>query len=202
MRWGRQSGNHDRGIGHGSWAWVLAAASFAFGTWLGRDIGRTSEAVAAPKHEQACVEPEPPCYETRDANVKWLFGIVFFLLFSGLAIHGILAGYLRLMKGKAFPADGWEPVARARSATPPPGPRLQISAPMDLQIFRACEENELNSYGWVNRNAGVVRVPISRAMELVLQEGVPVGTNRLGPSSDQMMLQRTSEREAETKRGK
>jgi hypothetical protein len=164
----------------------------------------TSDAVAAPQHENRCVEPEQPCYETRDANVKWLFGIVFFLLFSGLAIHGILAGYLSLLKRKPTSTDLWEPIPRGNNmATPrPPGPQLQVSAPMDLQSFRAREENELNSYGWVSRSAGVVRVPISRAMELVLKEGLPIGTNRLGPSSEQMMLQRPNQREEETQRGK
>lgn len=199
IRWNGLSGNHARGNGRGSWAWLLAALSFVCGTWLGRDVAKASTASRAPEHQQVCPEPEHLGYEARDANVKWLFGIVFFLLFSGLAIHGILAGYLSLLKGKPNATDLWKPVPRVNNAPipKPPGPQLQISAPMDLQSFRAREDNELNSYGWVNHTAGVVRVPISRAMELVLQEGLPVGTNRLGPSSDQMMPQRPNQREQE-----
>ena len=165
---------------------------------------RGATGIRTPQHEQVSAEPEHPGYETRDANVKWLFGVVFFLLLSGLAIHGILAGYLSLLKAKPTATDLWKPVPRANNVpTPrPPGPQLQVSAPMDLQDFRAREESEMNTYGWVNRTAGVVRVPISRAMELVLQEGLPVGTNRLGPSMDELMLQRPNQREPQIREGK
>lgn len=72
-------------------------------------------------------------------------------------------------------------------------PHLQLTPPEDLQKFRAREESELNSYGWIDRTAGVVRIPIARAMELVLERGLPVRTqtNGLGPSSYQLQIQRT-----------
>jgi hypothetical protein len=35
------------------------------------------------------------------------------------------------------------------------------------------EEKTLHSYGWVDQRAGVVRIPIDRAMELVAQRGLP-----------------------------
>ena len=204
MRWHRASVNGERGNGRGSWAWLLAALSFGLSAVLARDIASAPPTSANPSLtvSEPRIKPSHAGHETRDANVKWLFGIVFFLFFSGLAIHGILAGCLSLLNGKVSPADLWEPVAGARSLTPPPGPQLQISAPMDLQAFREREEDQLTNYGWVNRTSGVVRIPIRRAMELLLQEGLPVGTNRLGPSTDQLMLQRPNQREAEMKREK
>ena len=204
MSWKRSSLNGERGNGRGSWAWLLAALSFGLGTWMGRDIAsaRVTSTGESIEPIEPQLKPRRHGHETRDANVKWLFGIVFFLLLSGLAIHGIMAGFLSSLEGKASPADLWEPVARAKRLTPPPGPQLQISASMDLQAFRAREESQLNSYGWINRTTGVVRIPISRAMELVLQEGLPGGTNRIGPSSEQLMLQRPDQREAETNRVK
>lgn len=39
------------------------------------------------------------------------------------------------------------------------------------ELDRARKKEQLSSYGWVDRSAGVVHVPISRAMELVA-EGV------------------------------
>jgi hypothetical protein len=39
-----------------------------------------------------------------------------------------------------------------------------------LTQMRASETDTLNSYVWVDQSAGVVRVPISRAMELVVNE--------------------------------
>src|SRR5207244_7388269 len=55
----------------------------------------------------------------------------------------------------------------------PPEPRLQVNAPVDLQHWRATEDALLNKYEWVDRGNGVVRIPISRAMALVEQRGLP-----------------------------
>ena len=44
-------------------------------------------------------------------------------------------------------------------------------APADLAKFRAWEDSQLNSYGWVDRTAGVVHIPIERAMEIIAQQG-------------------------------
>ncbi len=40
----------------------------------------------------------------------------------------------------------------------------------DLVELRTTEENALNSYGYVDKESGVVRIPVSRAMELVAKE--------------------------------
>jgi hypothetical protein len=32
----------------------------------------------------------------------------------------------------------------------------------------------LSSYGWLDRNAGVVRIPIDRAMKMTVERGLPV----------------------------
>ena len=52
----------------------------------------------------------------------------------------------------------------------PPPPRLLTTPHPDLQAMRDAADRRLTSYGWVDRNARVVHIPIERAMELVLQE--------------------------------
>ncbi len=56
---------------------------------------------------------------------------------------------------------------------PPPEPRLQTNPPLDLSRYRAIEEAQLHSYGWIDRGNGVVRIPIERALEIVVQNGLP-----------------------------
>jgi hypothetical protein len=51
----------------------------------------------------------------------------------------------------------------------PPEPRLQVAPAEDLRALRAREEEVLRTYGWVNREKGVVRIPIERAMELLVE---------------------------------
>jgi hypothetical protein len=64
------------------------------------------------------------------------------------------------------------PFENARSL--PPEPRLQTRAPLDLDHYRAQQQKILDSYGWVDPPAGVVRIPVNRAMDLLLQKGYPV----------------------------
>lgn len=66
------------------------------------------------------------------------------------------------------------PLAEAEKVELPPEPRLQESPALDLARFRAREEGQLSTYGWVDRPNGVVHIPIERAMELVAREGLPV----------------------------
>jgi hypothetical protein len=54
-----------------------------------------------------------------------------------------------------------------------PQPRLETNETIEINQFRLQEEQALNSYGWVDQEAGVVRIPIDRAMELVAQRGLP-----------------------------
>ncbi len=69
------------------------------------------------------------------------------------------------------------PSPLAETRRPPPEPRLQISPPEDLKEMRAAEDVALNSYGWVNRQTGIVRIPIDRAIGLLADRGLPVGSN-------------------------
>ena len=54
----------------------------------------------------------------------------------------------------------------------PPEPRLQVSAPKDLKQYKGAQEEILNSYGWVDQNAGVVRIPIERAIDILSHTGL------------------------------
>jgi hypothetical protein len=53
---------------------------------------------------------------------------------------------------------------------PPPEPRLQAAPREDLAELRRRQSRILDSYGWSDRGRGFVRVPIERAMELLLEE--------------------------------
>jgi hypothetical protein len=54
----------------------------------------------------------------------------------------------------------------------PPMPRLQVSPRDDLRKLRAEEEAILGTYGW-DRESGLFRIPIERAMEVLAAEGIP-----------------------------
>ena len=60
-----------------------------------------------------------------------------------------------------------------QGAVEPPAPRIQASPATDLRDLRAYEDSQLNSYGWVDKQKGTVRIPIERAIELVARQGIP-----------------------------
>ncbi|HYR88593.1 MAG TPA: hypothetical protein VE422_31220 [Terriglobia bacterium] len=52
----------------------------------------------------------------------------------------------------------------------PPEPRLQIAPQADLAEYLRSQREILNSYGWASREQGRVRIPITRAMELAVEQ--------------------------------
>ncbi len=84
-----------------------------------------------------------------------------------LAIANWMFHYFTTVQRQGSPP--LSPLARQEA---PAGPHLQAQAPEDLRKFRTEEEATLNSYGWVNQQAGIVRIPIDRAMQILVQRGV------------------------------
>ena len=53
-------------------------------------------------------------------------------------------------------------------------PRLEVNPRQGLSEMRAGEQATLSSYGWVDKDAGIVRIPVDRAMEILANRGLPV----------------------------
>ena len=111
-------------------------------------------------------------HETRDANIRNLliFGVCLTLMVvAGLVVSRSVFHHYASSQGLGPPASPFENVR-----TLPSGPRLQVAAPQDLKHYKSAQDEILTSYGWVDRQAGVVRIPIERAMDILLQRGLPV----------------------------
>jgi hypothetical protein len=65
------------------------------------------------------------------------------------------------------------PLAEKYARSAPPEPRLQADPALDLEMLHARENAVLEHYAWVDKNAGTARVPVERAMELMLKKGFP-----------------------------
>ncbi|HLH45109.1 MAG TPA: hypothetical protein VKV74_19120 [Bryobacteraceae bacterium] len=95
-----------------------------------------------------------------------LFGAVLIIVFATF-LFGSLLTQARRQAG-ALP--------QAAAAVPrrlPPEPRLQPSPRDEWQAYHDEQMQQLNSYRWVDRDKGVVAIPITRAMELIVQRGIP-----------------------------
>src|SRR5262249_24512097 len=65
------------------------------------------------------------------------------------------------------------PLAEANARRQPPEPRLQTAPNDDIRTLRAQEDQVLNEYGPADRATGTARIPIERAIEILVQTGLP-----------------------------
>jgi len=128
------------------------------------------------EHLEHLENPENPdvSHEHSDVNIRAILGFGAALLVVGVVVHlliYVLFGYFDSRENAKVPAQ--YPLAATQEGREPPEPRLQTDPRQDLADLRAKEDEALASYGWVDKNAGVVRIPIDAAVKLTLQRGLP-----------------------------
>jgi hypothetical protein len=120
------------------------------------------------------LESPRPLHETRDATVRY---IVYFGIGMAVAVAAAFLvswSALRFLEKHQSLGSPASPLAKGRTLPPPGLPRLQAHPSQDLKVYLARQEEILNSYGWIDRKNGVVRIPIQRAMSILLRNGLPV----------------------------
>ena len=113
-------------------------------------------------------------HETTDVNFRAILAFGAGMIVVAVGIYflvWLLFGYFTAREARRVPPE--YPLAASQGERVPPEPRLQTSPREDLRDLRAGEDAVLDSYGWVDRNAGVVRIPIDEAIRLTLQRGLP-----------------------------
>lgn len=65
------------------------------------------------------------------------------------------------------------PMPEANRPRPRPGIALQDDPNGDMARYLEKEKAHLAGYGWVDRSAGVARIPLERAIDLVAEQGLP-----------------------------
>lgn len=119
-------------------------------------------------------------YEHRDASIPSLLKL-------GLGLAILIAVTLVAMKWTFRIIDRYEPlgpaaVPFASSSQPTPGPLLQAAPHMDLKEYCVAQQSNVSTYAWVDKQQGTVRIPVDRAMDLILQQGLPVRASGGAPS--------------------
>jgi hypothetical protein len=111
-------------------------------------------------------------YEDSNVSVKQLFAFAMGIV--ALVMLGVLSSAFtfRFFVRHTPMGPSASPFEDVRDL--PPGLRLQTAAPLDLKRYRDDQDKILAGYGWVDPHAGFIRIPVERAMELLLQKGYPV----------------------------
>lgn len=121
-------------------------------------------------------------YETRDLNVgavgKFLIGLFALICLTLVAMNELFEYFEQRAIRRDVPLP---PMLETREI--PPEPRLQVVPAADLQRLRATEQELLTTYGWVDRERGIVRIPVERAMDLLLERGLVLPPRPRSPQS-------------------
>lgn len=116
-----------------------------------------------------------PGHEARDIDVtRVVIAGTILLLVCALSLVAMnwTFNYFAVREAKTQPRPSTLTPTAGREE--PPEPKLQTASSDDLRTLRAAEETELTSYGWIDKKAGVVRIPVERAIDLVAARGLPL----------------------------
>lgn len=122
-------------------------------------------------------------HERNEVNIGVIVRFGVWLVVAGIVINFIAWGLFHYFSNRE---DRLEPPPPPLVSSPsdrlPPDPRLQ-GAPgskfplqnpvLEMEAYKKAEEDLLDSYGWADKQAGRVRIPIERAKQILLQRGLP-----------------------------
>ena len=133
-------------------------------------------------------------FEREDLSTRGVFAFMIALAILGLVIYFIIIGmysfldsYEKSQMSSASPLVS-TPEVSSRHIDYGPGkgdyvekkfkdngaPMLEIDERGQFHDYLMNQEKQLNSYGWVDKDAGVAHIPIERAMALIAERGLPV----------------------------
>lgn len=127
-------------------------------------------------------------FERRDIGISGVLWFLFGLAVAGVIITFVVNGIYHYLEKRTEAEQA--PVSPLVTNAPKdtrhlptdyrdylkqnfPSPQLEIDERTQLDQIRLHEEDTLATYGWVDRQAGIVRIPIERAMDLIAQRGLP-----------------------------
>jgi hypothetical protein len=136
-------------------------------------------------------------HEGSDVNIKAIVGSGVFLVICGIIIHFVLYGFYKVldheMEKQNPPANPMVKVERPAGASTMSAetaeetakrlnrtfggnalnPMLQVDDVRDMDAMRKAQNAQIDQYQWMNKDTGSVRIPVERAMDLIVERGLP-----------------------------
>jgi hypothetical protein len=108
-------------------------------------------------------------YEKRDISLGAVTLFAVSLVAALILVHYLALGAFHHLARQSSTYS--PPSALAATRENFTGPRLLVNQMLDMEAFRASEDALLHNYGWIDRDQGIVRIPIDRAIDLLAQQG-------------------------------
>lgn len=129
-------------------------------------------------------QPETAGHEHSDASVWIIVKFGLWLAISAIVVSGGMYLLFALFVTQSEETTAEYPLAVGQEHRLPAAPRLQQFPVTEYYEFRQHEEAVLQKYGWVNKETGIVRMPIADAMKLAVERGLPARAQPPAASAD------------------
>ncbi|HEX6822734.1 MAG TPA: hypothetical protein VF123_11805 [Candidatus Sulfotelmatobacter sp.] len=143
--------------------WWLSAGFMALAWWAVGESSKGPEDLTRPN----------VTFEPTDINARWVVvvggGVLAFALLVTVVLYPVFEHFLHVHAENTPPALP----EFTHGVVLPPEPQLQQLPRRDLGEYIDQQQFELHRYNVVNRQTGAVTIPIERAMDLLVQRGIP-----------------------------
>jgi hypothetical protein len=112
-------------------------------------------------------------HEESDASIPGIALTAAGLVVTVALVYFLVSGIFWYLADHPLSTPQPNPMAETDPQQFPPQPRIEVHPTIEVQELRSDEDKILSTYGWTDKEKGVVRVPIDRAMELQLERGFP-----------------------------
>lgn len=113
--------------------------------------------------------PNGAGHEHREVSVRLIVVSLGFLAVATFFVLLLVIGIFRYFYSSYSTAEA----IRLAQPVIPPEPRIEVATTQQLQDLRAKEDHVLSTYAWVDKQDGVVRVPIDKAIDMLAAKGIP-----------------------------
>jgi len=125
-------------------------------------------------HGRPVVTP-PLNHELSDADPSPVLRFLAFLVVTTALIAWMVVFFYNFLERReAAEKTARYPMSLSGGERPLPAPpRLQNYPFQDIKALRQHDKPLLGTYQWIDKNAGTVRIPVDRAMDLLAERGLP-----------------------------
>jgi hypothetical protein len=120
-------------------------------------------------------------FEHRDVNARSMAWVLAAIVVTAIVLHLVL--YFLYEESRSGSVESGripkatEPTRQQTSSQP----KLQVDPSTDIDQLRREENKKLTTYGWIDKDKGVVRIPIEQAMRSIADRGL-APANTAGPA--------------------
>jgi hypothetical protein len=113
--------------------------------------------------------PNGAGHETSEVSVRFIAISLGVLLVGAFLVALLTIGIFRFFSDTYQTQES----AKQNQQQIPPQPRIEVEPWQQLLDVHAREDHVLSSYAWVDKQQGIVRIPIDQAIDTLAKKGLP-----------------------------